>query len=64
MNHQLLNVKAGFTYWKSDSFWLGFLDEFPDYMTQGESLKDLLEHLTDLYNELTSGKISFVRRHS
>ena len=64
MNDQLLNVKAGFTYWKSDSHWLGFLDKFPDYMTQGESFKDLLEHLTDLYNEFTSGKISFVRRHS
>ena len=64
MNDKLLNVKTGFTYWKGDTHWLGFLDEFPDYMTQGESLQDLQEHLADLYNELTSGKIPFVRRHA
>ena len=26
----------GFTYWQDGDFWLGYLDEFPDYVTQGE----------------------------
>lgn len=34
--------------------WLGYFEEFPDYMTQGESLDDLKEHLLDLYRDLTS----------
>ena len=41
--------------------WLGFLEEFPDYMTQGESLDELRENLKDLFEELTSGRIPGVR---
>ena len=44
--------------------WLGYLDEYPDYMTQGTSLDDLKEHLLDLYKDLSSGAIPNVRQHS
>ena len=37
--------------------WLGHLDEFPDYMTQGETLSELEENLRDLFRDLTSGDI-------
>ena len=30
-----------FIYWQEKSFWLGYLEEFPDYMTQGENFEDL-----------------------
>jgi predicted RNase H-like HicB family nuclease len=55
---------VGYTYWQDGKMWLGCLDEFPDYMTQGESLGDLKDHLADLYKELTSGRIPGVRRHA
>lgn len=55
---------TGFTYWKSDDDWVGYLDEYPDYMTQGASLEDLKEHLADLYKDLTSGEIPHVRHHA
>ena len=42
--------------------WLGYLEEFPDYLTQGESLAQLEENLRDLYRDLTSGEISGVRK--
>ena len=51
-----------FIYWQDGEFWLGYLEEFPDYMTQGTSLEDLKEHLRDLHVDLTSGKIPAVRR--
>jgi hypothetical protein len=51
-----------FVYWQEREFWLGYLEEFPDYLTQGESLEDLREHLRDLYRDLTSGEIPSVRR--
>jgi len=51
-----------YVYWKDDDTWLGYLDEFPDYWTQGETEDDLREHLADLYKELTSGTIPNVRR--
>lgn len=44
--------------------WLGYLDEFPDYMTQGENLDELKENLTDLYKDLTSGGVPCVRYHA
>lgn len=55
---------TAFTYWQDDEAWLGYLDEYPDYLTQGESLADLQEHLTDLYRDLTSGEVPCVRRHA
>ncbi len=33
-------------YWEDDGWWLGYLQDYPDYMTQGETLADLKEHLT------------------
>jgi predicted RNase H-like HicB family nuclease len=48
--------------WEDDGAWLGYLQDFPDYWTQGESLEDLKENLRDLYRDLTSGEIPGVRR--
>ena len=53
-----------YTYWQEENMWLGYLDEYPDYMTQGESLEELQENLIDIYNELTSGYIPAVRHHA
>jgi predicted RNase H-like HicB family nuclease len=36
-------------YWKADQFWLGKLLEYPDLMTQGETLEELEENLRDVY---------------
>ena len=51
-----------FVYWKDDKMWVGYLEEFPDYLTQGISLVELKEHLIDIYHELTSGNIPHVRQ--
>jgi len=54
--------KARYIYWKDEDVWLGYLEEFPDYWTQGETIKELEENLKDLYTELQSGSIACVRR--
>jgi hypothetical protein len=51
-----------YVYWQDGDAWLGHLEEFPDYLTQGDSLTDLEEHLRDLHKDLTSGVIPAVRR--
>jgi predicted RNase H-like HicB family nuclease len=56
-----MNVKK-YTYWQDENMWIGFFSEFPDYMTQGESLDELKENLKDIYHELSSGNIPCVRR--
>lgn len=49
-------------YWEEEGGWLGYLQEYPDYWTQGESLQDLHEHLQDLYRDLSEGHIPGARR--
>jgi predicted RNase H-like HicB family nuclease len=51
-----------FTYWQDGDAWLGYLDDFPDYLTQGKSFEDLKAHLASLYADLVSGEIPGVRR--
>lgn len=41
--------------------WLGYFEQFPDYLSQGESLSDLKENLRDLYRDLTGGEIPGIR---
>ena len=42
-----------YVYWQHDDMWLGYLEAFPDYRTQEETLEELQEHLKDLYQDLT-----------
>ena len=47
-----------YLYWKEDDMWLGYLEEYPDYMTQGQTMEELKKNLRDRYAELTSGTMS------
>jgi predicted RNase H-like HicB family nuclease len=51
-----------FVYYQEDDMWVGWLEEFPDYRTQGTSLDDLKENLKDLYQDLSADKIPHARR--
>jgi hypothetical protein len=51
-----------YVYWQDGPHWLGCLQDYPDYVTQGTSLEDLQEHLRDLLLDLTSGEIPGVRK--
>jgi hypothetical protein len=51
-----------YIYWQDQGLWLGYLQDYPDYWTQGQSLEDLEFHLRDLYQDLTSGGIPGVRK--
>jgi predicted RNase H-like HicB family nuclease len=51
-----------YIYWQEGDAWLGYLQEYPDYWTQGETLEDLIEHLKDLFLDLDGGHIPGARR--
>lgn len=53
--------KVRYIYWQDSDFWLGYLEDYPDYMTQGESLEDLQDHLRDLHRDLSGGVIPGAR---
>ncbi len=54
--------KKRYIYWKDDNMWLGYLEDYPDYMTQGETIEELKDNLRDIYKELGSGNIPCVRK--
>lgn len=46
-------MQVDIVYWEDKGVWLGYLANFPDHLTQGDSLEDLKEHLRSLYRDLT-----------
>ena len=42
-------VELNYTYWKSTTHYLGYLNDYPEHMTQGKDLPELEEMLLDLY---------------
>ncbi len=51
----MMSVKM--VYWQDEDFWLGYLEEFPDYLTQGKTLDEIKENLRDIHHEVTGGQI-------
>jgi predicted RNase H-like HicB family nuclease len=49
-------------YWEDDGCWIGYLQDYPDYRTQGQTLDDLREHLKDLYHDLVGGMVPGARK--
>ena len=54
------NIK--YVFWEDDGVWIGYLEEFPDYWTQGETLDALKENLKEIYHDLVSDAIPNIRR--
>lgn len=54
--------KKKFVFYQEDDMWIGWLEEYPDYRTQGVTLEELKENLKDIYVDLTSGEIPAVRK--
>jgi len=44
--------RSTLVYWKGDQFWIGKLAEFPDVVSQGETVDELVENIRDAYRML------------
>lgn len=51
-----------YTFWQDGEFYIGYLNEYPDYQTQGYSKEELTENLKSLLIDMESGEISFLRK--
>lgn len=51
-----------FVQWQEGDAWIGYLVDYPDYWTQGDTLEDLKAHLLDLFRDLTSGELPGIRK--
>ena len=54
--------KIKYVYWEDNQMWIGYLKEFPDYLTQGGTFEKLKDNLIDIYKELTGGTIPCLRK--
>lgn len=55
-------TKLQYVHWQEEDYHLGYLEEYPDYVTQGETLEELVENLQGLYRDVTSGEVPYVRK--
>lgn len=53
---------TNFIYYQENDMWVGWLEEYPDYRTQGATLDELKENLKDIYDDLSTGEIPHARR--
>ncbi len=44
-------------YWKGKRYWLGKLVENPEIMSQGRTLKELVENIKDAYYQMTLDEV-------
>ena len=51
-----------YTFWQDGEFFLGYLNDYPDYHTQGYSKEELMENLKDLLKEFESGEVPFIKK--
>ena len=57
-----MEKRVRYVYWQHGDIWLGYIEEFPDYWTQGPTPEELQDNLRDIYTEVTGGEIPNVRR--
>lgn len=51
-----------YTSWQDGEFFVGFLNDYPDYMTQGMGKEELAENLKSLLVDLESGDVPYIRK--
>ena len=51
-----------FTYWRDGNYYLGFLNDYPDYETQATSKEELVANLKSLLGDIESGDVPYIRK--
>jgi predicted RNase H-like HicB family nuclease len=51
-----------FTSWQDGEFFIGFLNDYPDYLTQGLTKEELADNLKSLLIDFESGEIPYLRK--
>ena len=59
---EVLMQTLKYIHWQDGDMFLGYLEEYPDYWTQGESLEELRENLAELFRDFSSGDLPGIRK--
>jgi len=55
-------TRLRFVHWQDEDIHVGYFEDYPDYLTQGKTLDELRENLADLYKDITSHAIPFIKK--
>ena len=50
-------MKINIVYKKEKEWFIGHIQEYPDYESQGKTLEELKENLLDIYNDIVGGLV-------
>jgi len=51
-----------YTYWKDDRYYIGYLNDYPDYHTQGLSKEEVIDNLKELLKDIESDEVPYIRK--
>ncbi len=51
-----------YTYWKDGNYYLGYLNDYPDYQTQGFSKEELIKNLKDILKDIESEEVPYIKK--
>lgn len=51
-----------YTFQQDGEFFIGYLNEFPDYQTRGFSKEELLENLKDILLDIETREILYIKK--
>ena len=51
-----------YTFWQDGDFFIGYLNNYPEYETQGYSKDELIENLKSLLVDVESNEIPFIKK--
>jgi len=52
-----LTMKVNIFYKKENDWFIGHIQEYPDYESQGRTLEELKENLIEIYNDISKGLV-------
>jgi predicted RNase H-like HicB family nuclease len=54
--------KIKYVYFQENDAWVGWLETYPDYKSQGNTLEELEVNLRDIYQEINTGNIPHIHK--
>jgi predicted RNase H-like HicB family nuclease len=51
-----------FTFWSDGEYFIGHLNDYPEYQTQAYSKEELMENLKELLIDMESGEVPYIRK--
>ncbi len=54
-------MKIRIIYKEEDGWYIGHIQQYPDYESQGKTLEELKENLLDIFNDIINGLVPDVK---